>query len=92
MNSPTRDIPLHARYDDELVTLDDVAEILQAPVNTVRLVAPRGTGPDFLKIGRRLYTTVGDLRTFIRMQRPEGAAAFADGASRAGLRRSRRTR
>ena len=28
-----------------------------------------GTGPEFFKIGRRLYTTVGDLRLFIREQR-----------------------
>ena len=31
--------------------------------------AQEGTGPEFFKIGRRLYTTVGDLRTFIRTQR-----------------------
>lgn len=29
----------------------------------------QGAGPEFFKIGRRLYTTVGDLRTFIRTQR-----------------------
>jgi hypothetical protein len=28
-------------------------------------------GPEFFKIGRRLYTTVGDLRRFIRSQRLE---------------------
>lgn len=28
-----------------------------------------GNGPEFFKIGRRLYTTVGDLRRFIREQR-----------------------
>ena len=30
------EIPFHARHEDELLTLDDVAEILTAPVNTVR--------------------------------------------------------
>ena len=59
----------HARHDDELLTLDDVAEILRTPVNTVRWWRQEGTGPEFFKIGRRLYTTVGDLRTFIRTQR-----------------------
>lgn len=66
-NSP--DVPFHARHEDELLTLDDVAEILQASSNTVRWWRQMGTGPDFFKIGRRLYTTVGDLRRFIREQR-----------------------
>ncbi|MFN8195957.1 MAG: helix-turn-helix domain-containing protein [Nocardioidaceae bacterium] len=68
-NNNTHDVPFHARHDDELLTLDDVAEILRTPVNTVRWWRQEGTGPEFFKIGRRLYTTVGDLRTFIRMQR-----------------------
>lgn len=69
MNSNTHDIPFHARHEDELLTLDDVAEILQASPNTVRWWRQMGTGPEFFKIGRRLYTTVGDLRGFIREQR-----------------------
>lgn len=28
-----------------------------------------GTGPEFFKIGRRLYKTVGDLRAYIRQHR-----------------------
>ena len=69
MNSNTHDVPFHARHEDELLTLDEVAEILMTSPNTVRWWRQRGTGPEFFKIGRRLYTTVGDLRTFIRMQR-----------------------
>ena len=60
MNSTTHDVPFHARHDDELLTLDDVAEILRTPVNTVRWWRQEGTGPEFFKIGRRLYTTVGE--------------------------------
>jgi hypothetical protein len=63
------DIPFHARHEDELLTLDEVAELLQTSPNTVRWWRQMGTGPDFFKIGRRLYTTVGDLRRFIREQR-----------------------
>ena len=63
------EIPFHARHEDELLTLDDVAEILMTSVNTVRWWRQRGTGPAFFTIGRRLYITVGDLRTFIREQR-----------------------
>ena len=69
MNANTTDVPFHARHEDELLTLDEVAEILSASPNTVRWWRQIGTGPDFFKIGRRLYTTVGDLRRFIREQR-----------------------
>ncbi|HWJ65296.1 MAG TPA: helix-turn-helix domain-containing protein [Nocardioides sp.] len=62
-------VPFHERHDDELLTLDDVAEILRTPINTVRWWRQQGTGPEFFTIGRRLFTTVGDLRTFIRKQR-----------------------
>jgi hypothetical protein len=69
MNSNTPDIPFHARHEDELLTLDEVAEILMTSPNTVRWWRQMDTGPEFFKIGRRLYTTVGDLRRFIREQR-----------------------
>ena len=49
--------------------LDEVAEILTTSPNTVRWWRQTGTGPEFFKIARRLYTTVGDLRRFIREQR-----------------------
>jgi hypothetical protein len=69
MHSNSEIIPFHARHDDELLTLDDVAEILRHSPNTVRWWRQRGNGPEFFKIGRRLYTTVGDLRRYIREQR-----------------------
>jgi len=61
--------PFHERHDDELLTLSEVAEILMTSDNTVRWWRQMGSGPVFFKIGRRLYTTVGDLRRFIREQR-----------------------
>lgn len=64
-----KNTPFHERHDDELLTLEDVAEILKASDNTVRWWRQQGTGPEFFKIGRRLYTTVGELRSFIRKQR-----------------------
>lgn len=69
MNSNTNDVPFHARHEDELLTLDEVAEILMTSPNTVRWWRQQETGPEFFKIGRRLYTTVGDLRAWIRSQR-----------------------
>jgi hypothetical protein len=68
-NNTNTSTPFHERHDDELLTLDDVAEILKTPINTVRWWRQIGTGPEFFKIGRRLYTTVGGLRRFIRNQR-----------------------
>ena len=61
--------PFHERHDDELLTLNEVAQILMTSENTVRWWRQIGTGPEFFKIGRRLYTTVGDLRRWIREQR-----------------------
>ncbi len=69
MNKNTVGVPFHARHEDELLTLDEVAEILMTSPNTVRWWRQIDTGPDFFKIGRRLYTTVGDLRRWIREQR-----------------------
>lgn len=68
MPNTHNDTPFHER-DDELLTLDEAAEILRTPGNTLRWWRQTGTGPEFFKIGRRLYTTVGDLRRSIRSQR-----------------------
>lgn len=67
--STTHPIPFPERDADELLTLSEVAEILRVPVNTLRWWRQTGTGPEFFKIGRRLVTTVGDVRRFIREQR-----------------------
>lgn len=69
MSAKNPDIPFHARHEDELLTLEEVAEILSASPSTVRWWRQIGTGPAFFKIGRRLYTSVSDLREFIREQR-----------------------
>ncbi len=69
MNTTTNEAPFHERHDEELLTLEDVAQILKASEHTVRWWRQRGTGPEFFKIGKRLFTTVGDLRRWIRSQR-----------------------
>lgn len=69
MSENTPAVPFHARDEEELLTLDEVAEILSNSPNTLRWWRQIGEGPAFFKIGRRLYTTVGDLRQFIREQR-----------------------
>ena len=69
----TNQIPFPERDAEELLTLSETAEILKVPVNTLRWWRQRDTGPEFFKMGRRLVTTVGDVRRFIREQR-RGAA------------------
>lgn len=69
----TNQIPFPERDAEELLTLSETAEILKVPVNTLRWWRQRDTGPEFFKMGRRLVTTVGDVRRFIRQQR-RGAA------------------
>lgn len=44
MNSNTNDVPFHERHDDELLTLEDVAQILKTSENTVRWWRQTGTG------------------------------------------------
>jgi hypothetical protein len=36
MNSNANDVPFHERHDDELLTLEDVAQILKTSENTIR--------------------------------------------------------
>ncbi|MDN5745098.1 MAG: helix-turn-helix domain-containing protein [Nocardioidaceae bacterium] len=52
-----------------MLTLEEVAGVLKTSENTVRWWRQQHKGPEFFKIGRRLYTTVGDLRTWVRQQR-----------------------
>lgn len=69
MHNSSNDTPFHARHDDELLTIEDVSEILRTPINTMRWWRQVGRGPQFFTIGRRLYIEVGVLRDFIRQQR-----------------------
>ncbi len=60
---------LAERPDGDFLTLLEVAATLRTPVNTLRWWRRQGTGPRFLKIGRKLVTTVGDLTTWIAEQK-----------------------
>ena len=57
--------------DEDFLTLQEVAEILRVPVNTLRWWRQRGDGPPFFKIGRHLVTTIGDLRVWLQAQREQ---------------------
>ena len=73
------EIPFHARHEDELLTLDEVAEILRASPNTVRWWRQMGTGPDFFKIGRRPGSGSRTMRRHGRA--PARSAGKSDSAS-----------
>ncbi|MDH2416180.1 helix-turn-helix domain-containing protein [Nocardioides sp. CER19] len=57
--------PFHERDDDELLTFNEVAEILRVPINTLRWWRQLDQGPRFFKIGRQLRTTVAEVRTYL---------------------------
>lgn len=69
MSNHTNEVAFHERHDEELLTLEDVAQILRRPENTIRWWRQTGKGPEFFKIGRQLHITAGDLRRWIRQQR-----------------------
>ncbi len=60
---------LDERPDADFLTLSEVADILRVPVNTLRWWRQQGTGPAYFKIGRRLVTTVGDLKSWVEKQK-----------------------
>ena len=69
MTTTAHTVLFHQRHDEELLSLSEVSEILKTPENTLRWWRQIGKGPQFFKIGRRLVTTVGDVRQFMREQR-----------------------
>jgi hypothetical protein len=69
MNKQSNSTPFHEMNDEELLTLDEVAEILKTSANTVRWWRQQLASPDFFKIGKRLYTTACDVRAFVRRER-----------------------
>ncbi len=60
---------LDERRDADFLTLSEVAGILGVPINTLRWWRQQNAGPAYFKIGRRLVTTVGDLKTWVEEQK-----------------------
>lgn len=65
----TDQLPFSRRDEEELLTFQEVADILKTSENTLRWWRQQQIGPEFFKMGRHLVTTVGDVRRFIREQR-----------------------
>lgn len=62
-------VPFSQRDEEELLTFAEVAEVLKVSPNTLRWWRQQHTGPELFKMGRRLVSTVGDVRRFMREQR-----------------------
>ncbi|GAA4297645.1 helix-turn-helix transcriptional regulator [Mycobacterium paraffinicum] len=52
----------------DLITLEQVAEITNAPLNTVRYWRAMGQGPRFARIGRRVMARRSEVEAWIDAQ------------------------
>lgn len=55
-------------HEPELLTITEAAELLRAPVATLRYWRHLRTGPHSFRLGRRVLCRRDDLRAWIRMQ------------------------
>jgi DNA-binding transcriptional MerR regulator len=62
MPDPTAD------HEAELLTISEAADVLRAPVATLRYWRHLGTGPASFRLGRRVLYRRVDLRTWIDAQ------------------------
>jgi excisionase family DNA binding protein len=60
--------------DPELLTIAEAAELLRAPVATLRYWRHLGAGPRSFRLGRRVLYRREDLQAWIAQQRAEAAA------------------
>jgi DNA-binding transcriptional MerR regulator len=63
-------------HDHDLLTIGEAAEIVRAPVATLRYWRHLGTGPRSFRLGRRVVYRALDLQTWIDSQHDaEGSGA-----------------
>lgn len=56
-----------------LLTIEEAAERMRVPVNTVRYWRAQGTGPALFRMGKRLMTTAADVDAYIAAQREKAS-------------------
>ncbi len=61
--------PNRTNANDELLTIDDVAEMLRVPVGTLRYWRHLGAGPQSFKVGRWVRYRRRDVRAWINAKR-----------------------
>lgn len=57
--------------DDQLLTIDEAAAIVLAPIASLRYWRHLGTGPRSFRLGRRVVYKAGDLHAWIDAQSGE---------------------
>ncbi len=62
-----------ASPEPELLTITEAAELLRAPVATLRYWRHLGTGPRSFRLGRRVLYRTEDVRTWIDAQHDQAA-------------------
>lgn len=60
-----------ADHEPELLTIAEAAEVLRAPVATLRYWRHLGTGPRSFRLGRRVLYRRDDLHAWIDAQRED---------------------
>ena len=63
-----------ARREPELLTITEAAELLRAPVATLRYWRHLGTGPRSFRLGRRVLYRRDDLQAWVEQQSGRSAA------------------
>jgi excisionase family DNA binding protein len=61
-----------ASHAPELLTITEAAELLRAPVATLRYWRHLGSGPRSFRLGRRVLYRDEDLRSWIDARRDDG--------------------
>jgi excisionase family DNA binding protein len=64
-----------AGHHPDLLTITEAAELLRAPVATLRYWRHLGTGPTSFRLGRRVLYRRDDLQAWIDARRDRGAPA-----------------
>ncbi|TFV87056.1 DNA-binding protein [Blastococcus sp. CT_GayMR20] len=65
------------RREPELLTITEAAELLRAPVATLRYWRHLGTGPRSFRLGRRVLYRSEDLRSWIDAQHDDQVSPAA---------------
>ena len=60
--------PTRTAHDDQLLTITEAAELVRAPVATLRYWRHLGTGPHSFRLGRRVVYRADELRSWIDAQ------------------------
>jgi excisionase family DNA binding protein len=66
-----------ADHQPELLTITEAAEVLRAPVATLRYWRHLGTGPRSFRLGRRVLYWRDDLHAWINAQREDAVPTDA---------------